>query len=84
MSYRLFDRPRLIKQSNGRWAIGTDELNSGDCIKLCIPGKIGRVWYHGRIEHGAEGYYFLWVDLNGGEGKPFRLKEGMEAMRSKP
>lgn len=71
----------LHKQPNGRWAIDSDELTSGDCIALRAIKGTPAMFLKGRIEHGRDGYYFTWPSLEGGEGWTILLHEGLEAYR---
>jgi len=66
-------------QENGRWLVDERvELHSGDVVQLrCDLGKRAKVWFHGRIEHAAGEYHFLWIDLKGKEGKIIALRDGM-------
>jgi len=77
----LFGAGKLVKQQNGRWAIGSDEMTSGDCVQVRVKRGPMAMWLHGRIEHGEGGYYFLWVDVEGGPGERFELVQGALARR---
>jgi hypothetical protein len=79
----------LAKQTNGRWAIDGDELNSGDAVMLMYEGLTSRkgirAWLHGRIEHGPTGYVFVWTNLEkNGPEKSIDLVEGMLMKRRTP
>lgn len=88
----------IRKQPNGRYDLDGQDLTSGDCVMLLQEGSMGkkfsrkrngiavemtaRAWLHGRIEHGKDGYYFLWENLDRSQpGIAINLIDGMQMKR---
>lgn len=88
----------IRKQPNGRYDLDGQELTSGDCVMLLANPMMGvkqftpkpgvrvsmsaRAWLHGRIEHGKDGYYFLWESTEPGKpGMQINLIDGMQMKR---
>lgn len=88
----------IRKQPNGRYELDGQDLTSGDCVMLLQEGSMGkkifpkkdgvavsmtaRAWLHGRIEHGEDGYYFLWENTDPSmPGMKINLIDGMQMKR---